>query len=236
MRKFYTNQDLNVKNIVLEDDYNHIVNVLRMKVGDSLYLFNGDGCDYTFRIEKINKKNIEAGFNSKKNNIKENVCKITLFQAFIKPDNLELIAQKLTELGVDEIALFNSDYTNMKCKETILEKLKKVSVEACKQCERSKMIDVSICGNLDSVIKRLNDFDSVIFAYEKSQNNLKRVISKCDAKNIAIIVGPEGGFSKEEKEKLIKLPNVKDVTISKNILRAETASIMLASIAMYELN
>lgn len=236
MRKFYTKQDLNVKNIILEEDYNHIVNVLRMKVGDGIVLFNGDGADYTFRIDKINKKTIEATFNSKKTNFKENNCKVSIFQAFIKPDNMELLAQKLTELGADSLVLFASDYTNMKCKETIVDKLKKVSIEACKQCERSRAIDISICGGFDAMIDKLEGFDVVIFAYEKSAKSLKEALKNCNAKNVAVVVGPEGGFSKEEKDKMLQLSNVKEVSISKNILKAETASIMLASVLMYEMN
>ena len=236
MRKFFTNQELNVKNITLTEDYNHIVNVLRMKVGDGLVLFNGDGCDYTFRIDKINKKTIDATFNSKKTNLKENASKVTLFQAFIKQDNLELVSQKLTELGIDQLGLFSSDYTNMKCKETVTEKLKKVSIEACKQCERSKPLDIFVAGTFDAMIERLKDFDAVIFAYEKSKKSLKDCLRKLKAKNIAIVVGPEGGFSEQEKNKMLELSNVEEVSISKNILRAETASIMLSSVVMYEIN
>lgn len=236
MRKFYTNQDLNVKSVILEDDYNHIVNVLRMKVGDPLYLFNDDGCDYTFRIDKINKKSIEASFNNKKTNLKENKCKVSIFQAFIKQDNLELITQKLTELNIDSLYLFNSDYTNLKCKESIFEKLNKVSIESCKQCERSKKLTINNAGNFESMLEILNNYDLVVFAYEKSNKSLKAALEGCGVKNIAIVVGPEGGFSESEKKKLCELSNVKEVSISKNILRAETASIMLASVAMYQFN
>ena len=93
MRKFYTNIDLDCEKIVIDEDYNHIVNVLRKKEGDSLVLFNNNGVDYTFKIEKINKRNLELKFISKRENSKENFYKISVFQALIKNDKLELIIQ-----------------------------------------------------------------------------------------------------------------------------------------------
>ncbi len=236
MRKFFTNQELNVESVVIEEDYNHIVNVLRKKVGDLIYLFNGDGYDYAYTISNINKRNIEAKYAYKKENNKFNDCKVDLFQAFIKQDNLELISQKLTELGVDSLVLFSSEYTNLKCSEKILDKLSRVSIEACKQCERSRILSVLNVGNFEKMLNELKNYNVVIFAYEKSSKSLKETLEKVKAKNIAVVVGPEGGFSEKEKELLCSLSNVKEVSISKNILRAETASIMLAGIIMYELN
>lgn len=237
MRKFYTNQNLDNDKIILEDDFNHIVNVLRKKEGESIVLFNNNGYNYTFEIVKINKKNVELKLVEKTQNFKENFCNIKVFQSNIKSDNLDLIIQKLTELNIDNLALFNSEFTNIKLKEIKLDKLNKVSLEACKQCERSKSLNLSFVGDFDKLIEELSEFDMVVFAYEKSEKSLKEIFrTKNIKKNVAIIVGPEGGFSEIEKEKLIKLENVYEVSISKNILRAETASIMLSSILMYELN
>lgn len=72
MRKFYTNINLDCEKVVIEEDYNHIVNVLRKKEDDNLILFNNNGIDYTFKIEKINKRNLELKFVSKRENNKEN--------------------------------------------------------------------------------------------------------------------------------------------------------------------
>ena len=237
MRKFYTNQNLDNDNIILEEDFNHIVNVLRKKVGDNIILFNNNGYNYIFEIFKINKKNIELKLIEKIQNFKENFCNITVFQSNIKNDNLDLIIQKLTELNIDNLKLFNSEFTNIKLKEIKLDKLNKISLEACKQCERSKSLNISFIGEFNSLLNEISKFDMVVFAYEKSNQNLKEIFkTKNIKKNVAIIIGPEGGFSETEKEELIKLENIKEVSISKNILRAETAAIMLSSILMYELN
>lgn len=237
MRKFYTNINLDCEKVVLEEDFNHIVNVLRKKEGDSLILFNNNGIDYTFIIEKINKRNLELKFISKKENYKNNFCNISVFQALIKNDKLELIVQKLTELNIDNLFLFESEFTNVKTKEAKLDKLNKISLEACKQCERSKSLNIENVGNFKNLLEKLKNFDIVVFAYEKSKESLKEIFkTKNIKKNVAVIIGPEGGFSDNEKEMLIKKENIKEVSISNNILRAETASIMLSSILMYELN
>lgn len=237
MRKFYTNLNLDCESIIIEEDYNHIVNVLRKKVGDNLILFNNSGIDYNFEITKINKKNIELKFISKKENFKDNFAKISVFQALIKNDKLELIVQKLTELNIDNLFLFESEFTIVKTKEAKLDKLNRISIEACKQCERSKSLNIENVGNFNNLLEKLKDYDIVVFAYEKSVKSLKEIFKTKDLKrNVSIIIGPEGGFSEKEKELLINKENVREVSISKNILRAETASIMLSSILMYELN
>ena len=133
--------------------------------------------------------------------------------------------------------MFESEFTIVKTKETKLDKLNKISIEACKQCERSKSLNIENIGNFKNLLEKLKNFDIVVFAYERSIKSLKEIFRTKDIKkNVAIIIGPEGGFSENEKEILIKQNNVKEVSISKNILRAETASIMLSSILMYELN
>ena len=111
MRKFYTNINLDCEKVVLEEDFNHIVNVLRKKEGDSLILFNNNGIDYTFIIEKINKRNLELKFISKKENYKNNFCNISVFQALIKNDKLELIVQKFSQLREYKI----SDHNQIHC-------------------------------------------------------------------------------------------------------------------------
>lgn len=236
MRKFYVDKEVTNDKIILENDYNHIVNVLRKKIGDKIIIFNNMGVDYECEIEKINKKNIELRVINQKENIKDNKTKITLFQALIKSDKLELIIQKLTELNIDNMFLFESEHTVVKSRETRLDKFNKISIEACKQCERSKSIGLNFIGNFNNLINELKKYDCVFFAYEKSEKPLKDVLKNSKCNNIAIVVGAEGGFSSAEQEKLIKLDNVKEVSLSKNILRAETASIFLSSIMMYEFN
>lgn len=233
MRKFFVD-DINLNKIVSSSDYNHIVNVLRNKTNDIITIFDNKGIDYLCQITNINKKFIEYKVLSKKENYKENSAKLSLFQASIKPQNLEIVIQKCTELNVDNMFIFPCEFSNYKTDRLNLGKLNKLSIEACKQCERSKSLDINFLKSFDDMVNKLQDYDLVIFAYEKSEISFKEIFA--GQKNVAVIVGPEGGFSLSEVEKLRKLGNVKEVLISKNILRSETASIALCSVCMYELN
>ena len=234
MRKFFVEDEIK-DFVVIENDFNHIINVLRKNIGDTIYVFNNKGIDYECEITKINKRNLEAKVLLKKENLKENSCKISVFQALIKNDKIELIVQKLTELNIDNLFLFDSEFTVVKAKDNKTDKLTKVSLEACKQCERSKSLFIDYVGDFNNLLLKLKEFDLVIFAYEKSLKKIKDYKFK-DVKNVALIIGPEGGFSKIEQESLNKLSNVKEVSLSKNILRAETANIYLSGILMYEFN
>lgn len=212
---------------------NHIF-VLRNKKGDSIQV-NDKICE----IIEITKKEICCKV------IKDAEVKgipqvnVTLFQALLKSDKMEYVVQKAVELGAKEIVPFISENVIVKLDEKDMlkktERWNKISVEASKQCGRSDEVNVkNICGFKD-IIERLNRFDVAIIAYEKEKEGLKEAIKgSLDKKNIAIIIGAEGGFEKREVDELLKLSNIKSVSLGERILRAETASVNLLSILMYE--
>ena len=153
--------------------------------------------------------------------------------ALIKNDNLTLVVQKLTELGCSNFVPFESAYTVNKDKGTKTEKLITVTKQSLKQCGRS--IPMNICDtknilNLDNMLKA---HDLIIFANEtEKSSNLNTVLTKnSNAKNIAIIVGCEGGFNNEEIKYLLA-HGAKSISLGNRILRAETAAIMLTSIVL----
>lgn len=232
-RKFFV-EDIKKGKIEYGSDYNHIVNVLRKKENDFINIFDNKGKDYECQIMQITKKYIEYEVTKIKENFKQNSSKISLFISCIKPENLELIVQKCTELNVDNIYIFSSEFSNYKPSQLKLEKLNKISIEACKQCERSESIKIFLVNSFDEMLQKIKDFDLIVFAYEKSEISFKQIFS--NQKNVAILVGPEGGFSQKEVEEIESNDKVKEVSISKNILRSETASIFLCSVCMYELN
>ena len=109
---------------------------------------------------------------------------------------------------------------------------------AAKQSKRDKIPTVHSCINLRNLYEILKKYDIVIVAYEEEKEwDIKQVLKEAKenkSKEIAIIVGPEGGIAKEEIDILNTLPNAKTVTLGKRILRTETAPLVLASIIMYE--
>lgn len=222
------------------EEFNHIVNVLRFKVGDKLSVIDGSGTDYECEIETINKKNLTLKIVEIKDNNSETISDVTVFQALVKGDKFELIIQKLTELGIKKFVPFESEFCQVKKNTTRLDRLEKISIEALKQSGRSKKVEVCDILSFNEMIETLKNFDKVIFAYEKSSTVLTKEdllnSDKNPLKNVAIVIGSEGGFSDKENEEIQKLTNVKQISMGNRILRAETAAICLTSVVMFLLD
>lgn len=168
---------------------------------------------------------------------------VTLYPAFLKGDKMDFLVQKSVELGVTNIVPFFSKNTVVKLddKDRVKrqDKLQKICIEATKQCGRTDEVEVKQIINFKDMLKDISKHDFCIFAYENETLSFKEVITNLKKENvqytnIAIIVGPEGGFDAKEAEELSKIDNVHTVSLGERILRAETASMNLISILMYE--
>ena len=237
-RFFIKNLSLSVNNSIklTDDSYNYLVNVTRHSEGDKIIICDNSGLDYECEIISLNKKSATLKVLNSTKNINEPNFNLALFQALPKADKLELVTQKISELGLRELYLFESQFTIAKYNENKLDRLDKIAENASRQCGRGKMLDIVYLKNIKAVFSKLNEYDLVLLAYENSNNSLKEVFKNKNYKNIAVIVGSEGGFSENE----IKLfnENVKNlsvVSLGNRILRAETAGIVLPAVIMYEM-
>lgn len=214
------------------DEFVHMTKVLRHKVGYKIIVCLNDGKDYHATLTDIKKDHAIARLDSIVLNDSATKCDFTLFQALPKGDKFDFIAQKAVELGVNNIVPFVSEYTNEKVINH--NRCMRIMQEASKQCGRSNVASLSDITNIDGIIERVKDYDLVLMAYENE--NEKAIgdylidIEKAD--NIAVIIGSEGGFSKEEYLKFGE-SGVKTFSLGKRILRCETASIVALSLAMY---
>ena len=218
------------------EEFNHIALVMRKSIGDKLCFIDGNGYDYDVLVQDIAKKYMTIKVVNKTLSQNEAKTNVAVFQALVKGDKFELIAQKLTELGVKKIVPFFSEYCQVKPNTTRLDRLNKISIEALKQCGRAKKVEIENIKNFDEILQELKTFDLVLLAYENSSSNIdEKELVAFAGKNVAIIIGSEGGFSESETVKLSKLTNERTITLGKRILRAETASIALTSAVMFSL-
>lgn len=233
MKTFYVN-GVNGNNIELVgDEHNHLKNVMRLNCGDQVKVVCGDDFNYFCTIMQINKNSTILKVDSKELNKANPKVNLTCYMALIKNDNLSLVVQKLTELGCSTFVPFESRYTVNKDKGTKIEKLNLITQQSLKQCGRSKPMVIKPTKKLTDLVNDLKQHDLIIFANEteKSENLNDVLMQNMNAKNIAIIVGCEGGFEQTEIDLLIN-NNAKSVTLGSRILRAETASIMLTAIIL----
>jgi len=240
MPKFFIKKDSisNSKLLLTGADINHIIKVLRKNVGDILEASDGEGCSYRVEITDVFTDKIIANILEKKVEKESNIS-VTLYQSIPKSDKMDIIIQKCTELGISKIVPFTSLRTvviiDSKNEDKKLQRWRKIGQEACKQCKRSTIPQISSIYTFEKLLKDIKMHDLCMIAYEKETLSIKKVLKdNSDAKSIAIIVGPEGGFEEQEIEQARSL-GAKSVTLGERILRTETAGMATLCIIMYEL-
>ena len=215
MSKFFvkTEQINNNDIVIIGDDVNHIINVLRMKKTDEIQICNQDtGDNYNAEIVNYSKNEVECKIISKINETTESNVHITLFQGIPKFEKMELIIQKNTEVGIKSIVPVIMERTVVKLDEKIaskkLERWQKIAEIAAKQSMRDIIPQIGNITKLKDI--DTTEFDAVLVAYENEEHNmLKTELQKLERKiksnnsseqqyNIAIVIGPEGGISEKE--------------------------------------
>ena len=251
MSKFFvkTEQINNNDIVIIGDDVNHIINVLRMKKTDEIQICNQDtGDNYNAEIVNYSKNEVECKIISKINETTESNVHITLFQGIPKFEKMELIIQKNTEVGIKSIVPVIMERTVVKLDEKIaskkLERWQKIAEIEAKQSMRDIIPQIGNITKLKDI--DTTEFDAVLVAYENEEHNmLKTELQKLERKiksnnsseqqyNIAIVIGPEGGISEKELVMLAE-KNAKFVSLGKRILRTETAGVVMAGNIIYEL-
>ena len=233
MKRFFVSKQLNINETCVIDgiEHNHIKNVMRMSVGDDIILVCGDEFDYSATIIAMSKGDTKVMITGKEKNIYNSTASVTVFQALVKSDNMSLIVQKLTELGVKDFVPFESDFITSKDKFGKVNKLQEISNQSIKQCKRSIPMMVADTMSFAKMCEELKEYDIILFANECERTKRLNEIKFNKAQKVAIIVGSEGGFSQIEIDKLVAI-GANSITLGKRILRAETASISLTAVVM----
>jgi 16S rRNA (uracil1498-N3)-methyltransferase len=168
--------------------------------------------------------------------------KVHLYQALPKGEKLDFIIQKSVECGAYDVTLFESERCVVKVKadaeERKTERRRKIALEAAKQCGRSIIPDIHPTVSFDQMLTNAAKSDLVLFCYEGEGTEalgttLKKIRNEMTISDISIIIGSEGGFSKQEammaKERGFMMSG-----LGKRILRAETAAIVALASLVYE--
>ena len=245
MYKFFVkeNQIEGSKVQIIGEDVNHIKNVLRLQNDDNIQVCNVDTKKtYITKIIETQQNSVITEILEECTYTTESNISIHIFQGLPKQEKMEQIIQKATEIGVNDIIPVKMERCVVKLDEKSaskkIERWQKIAEVAAKQSKRDQIPTIHSYINFKNLYEIIKNYDIVIVAYEEEkQSNIKQVLkeakeNKC--KEIAIVIGPEGGIAKEEINFLNTLPNAKTVTLGKRILRTETAPLVLASCIMYE--
>ena len=225
MKKFYGERQADCF-VITGEELAHF-NVLRCKTGEQILCLGQGDVDYLCEVFSISKKEASAKIIKEVKNTKNPKVNITVFQGLVKGEKADLIVQKLTELGASTLCFFESEFTVAKGNNNKMERLSKISKEACKQCGRNIPLNILECINFKQMLTMLKEYDLILFANEK--DTARESVNFKTYKNIAMIVGSEGGFSDEEVQ-LFEGTHAQTVSLGKRILRAETASVFVLSV------
>jgi 16S rRNA (uracil1498-N3)-methyltransferase len=215
----------NTTNSLDLDEIHHIKDVLRLKPGANIKATDGKGNLYNLRIANLKPFNLEI-INIE--NIANNNIYIRCVIATIKVPLLELIIQKLTEIGVDEIIVTKTKFAQIGLDklENKLQRWQTIINTACKQAERVHFPTMSI-QNIDEIEYAANNSLNLIGDTQFSDNPQDiKSINLNNITNITLLIGPEGGFEKQEYTNLVEKYNYVPVTFTPYILRSETAAIV----------
>jgi 16S rRNA (uracil1498-N3)-methyltransferase len=219
------------------DEATHVLFSHRARIGDELKIQNKNHLRFFAKILTIEKKTCKLKVLNELSSPQENSCQISLFVSYVSEKVLDIILQKATEFGVNKIILFNSHNTAVKLsKETFLKKSarwNKILTEAAKQSERAYWPSLEYRQDTNKILTDLNAVDLVCLADVSGGFNKNPQVK---AASIALVVGPEGGFTEQEVESLKKLNNLKLVKLSNFVLRTETAAIGLLATTVSNIN
>lgn len=232
MRKlFLDNVDGDVITLV-GDDHKHIAYSLRMRKGDEITVCAA-GVDYTAIIREMTKNSTVAEITGKARSTAEPNTDITLFFGALKGDKNDYVVQKCTELGVKNFVPFVSDFSAVSPESVKTERLSRIALEAAKQSGRGIVPVVQSTVVFNDLSDLLTGYDTVVFPYEQEEElPLDEFLNNCKKGKTAIVIGPEGGFSKKEAAEIRGISGG-SVTLGERILRADTACVSVVSVVMY---
>ena len=222
-------------------DLNHMKNVLRMRIGEEVWISDGSEKEYHCTIDEFMEDCAilhileieEAGY--------ELSNRIYLFQGLPKGDKMELIIQKAVELGAYSIVPVEMKRCVVKLdakkaqKKTV--RWQQISESAAKQSKRMLIPEVKSVMSWREALAFAKELDVLMVPYElaKGMRETREIISSIrPGQSVGIFIGPEGGFEEEEIQTAMEM-GAKPVTLGKRILRTETAGMTMLSVLMFTL-
>ena len=230
IRLFFSNTLLaNMIDKLDKDQSHYLSKVMRIKENEVFSLFNKEG-EWEAKVLRIYKNTVEFKI-IKQLRQKEIVKELWLAFSPIKSNYQNFMLQKATELGVTKFLPIIFDRTVVR--KINKDRLEKIVIEASEQSNRINVPTIEEAQDLNSFLKK----NSVDLIFTDLNSNINKVDkSKFTDKPVCIIIGPEGDFSENEREKILSFKGVQPIKINENILRSETAVISAISIVNYVIN
>ena len=224
MNLFYSNFNKSDSDIILDKiDSKHLSKSLRKKVGDIIRITNGDGLEIKGNIIRLG-KNIKVNVINKVKHKKRAISIHIAISPLKNPSRFEWFVEKSTEIGISEITPLITKFSEKK--KVNISRLNKIVISSMKQSNQFYLPKVNPITSFDEFLKLNKDYKLIAHLKNNNSFNNKSIGSK---DKIVVMIGPEGGFSKEEILKANK-EKIKEISFGKNRFRSETAGVFAVSI------
>ena len=221
---------------LLPEEARHACQVLRLRPGEAVYAVDAAGKRFAAEIAEISKSECAVLLREALSD-NEAPVRVTLYQGLPKADKLDFIVQKATELGAACVCPVKMERCVVKLDgkdgEKRRERLEKIAREAAKQCKRANAPEILPPQTWKQLSNRMRTHDLLLVPWEDAAGYGLRAACRefPDAKDIGVVIGPEGGMSAEEVAALNEI-GAKSVTLGPRILRTETAAVAACTMAM----
>ncbi|MFI5251516.1 MAG: RsmE family RNA methyltransferase [Bacteroidota bacterium] len=214
-----------------DDEFKHLVHVMRKKAGDAIRIVDGKGCAYDAVLEDLKKKTASGRITAVYRDHNEPPLRITVAAGVLKnPSRFDFLVEKATELGVTKILPMTTRRVITGHAKT--DRWQKLALAAMKQSCRSFLPEVTPLTRLNDIMKSDEKFDLKIIAHEHAgETGSIKHLQPGTAENILLLIGPEGGFTDEEVDSCIAA-GYKPLYMGARRLRTETAAITALALLM----
>ena len=219
------------------EEARHLRDVLRLKNGDEVYVFNGAGGEFRCTVANTKRDSAELRIESEVEAAKpESPLRLELFVSLLKGEKFDLVVQKATELGVTRIVPLMTRYADIHLRDESdaarrVARWQRIALEAAKQSGRAFVPEVSVPASFKSVIAGTKDDELCLMFSERGGNSLP-VEMRTEKKVVKALIGSEGGWSDEEIDRA-RAAGFHIVTLGGRVLRAETAAITITALLQH---
>jgi 16S rRNA (uracil1498-N3)-methyltransferase len=205
---------------------NHIARVLRLRVGDTLTLFNGQGGEYSGSIEEIRRETVVVSILESRDVDRESPCQLTLAQGISRGERMDWVVQKATELGVWQIAPIFTERSIVQLDEKQasrkLQHWRSIAVAACEQSGRNRVPQITQPVGLYELLEKRTSSGTALLLSPGAPLRMADLASA--GTQITVLIGPEGGLADVEQQAAVK-SGFTPVRLGPRVLRTETAAV-----------
>lgn len=232
--RFYEPQPLSEgQQINLSDDVvQHVSRALRMKAGEEILLFNGDGADYRVILLQVEKRAVKAQIESVLPSCSESPLQVSIGQTLSRGERMDFAVQKSTEMGAQRITPLFSERCEVKLPKERQEKRIKhwqqIAISACEQCGRTSPPRISPPSQLENWLNT-QQAELKLVLHHHSEQPLQEIAAPT---SVALLIGPEGGLTEKEVELAISY-GFKPLALGPRVMRTETAPVAALTLLNY---